>query len=198
MQLVNRLQPDPQPCGEWKNGLRPGRRQRAMWSRFPANTAAAAVSDYYLSSADAHRLHRCTAAPGCGTSWAAKSTAASAGAVPAEQRRGSNTVRRRGGSDPRYQQVQQQHPGTPAVPTLGLATTPAGQNPLPAAQQALRQWLQQRRLAMPELVLEKRLRPVAQGSISAASLAALLIWHRPARPVPSWKAACRWSRWTAP
>lgn len=175
VQLVNRLQPDPQPCGEWKNGLQVDVANGHVVTFSGKYRSSCGERDYYLSllthtDYTAALLRQLWHELGGEINGRIGEGAVPAGATPWFEHRSpplAEVIR----------DINKYSNNTQArllFIALGLATTPAGQNPLPAAQQALRQWLQQRRLAMPELVLENGSGLSRKERISAASLAALL------------------------
>lgn len=175
VQLVNRLQPDPQPCGEWKNGLQVDVANSHVVTFSGKYRSSCGEHDYYLSllthtEYTAALLRQLWRELGGEFSGRISEGTAPAGAQPWFEHRSpplAEVIR----------DINKYSNNTQArllFLTLGLTATPVGQEPLAAAQQTIRQWLQQHRLPMPELVLENGSGLSRKERISAASLAALL------------------------
>lgn len=175
IELVNQLQPDAQPCGDWKSG----------WQVSVTHSRQITVSGRYRLACGERNEYVAVLNAG----------AYSAALLSAlwQEMGGELTGQVIEGATPADARLWFSYPSPPLVEvirdinkfsnntqarllylTLGLADTPPGGNPLPAAGQAVRRWLAQRGLALPELVLENGAGLSRHERISAASLAALL------------------------
>lgn len=175
LQLVNRLVLDSQPCGDWKNGWQievPEPNRVVLSGRYRASCGE---RDYYLSllshadysaaliaylwrdmGGELGGKVREAALPAGLTPWFEHSSAPLVDVIRDINKFSNNTQARL---------LYIALGGNPAVPAA---------DPLPAAELALRGWLQQRGVATPGLVLENGSGLSRRERISAATLADLL------------------------
>ena len=135
------LQPDAQPCGDWKwlAGFRHPFRQITVSGRY---RPACGERNEYVAVLNAGAYS--AALPSALWEMGGELTGQVIEATPADARLWFSYRRRHWSGDSRYQQVQQQHPGPLAISHPGAGRYAAGGNPLPAAGQAVRRWLAQR------------------------------------------------------